>query len=162
MPVDVRPVVVIRRPRRDVAAFMFDPANDLRWTGGITASTPAQPGQLVTGSTVERTARFLGRTFTYGYIVTQHDPDRMVELKVDRPFPMLVRYELDDDPAGTTGGHPRRRNTRPLLRVGHTLHGAAGPPQHLRRSRAAPLLPRNADHRPARAVNRDQRRFCRL
>jgi Polyketide cyclase / dehydrase and lipid transport len=101
MPVDVRPVVVIRRPRRDVAAFMFDPTNDLRWTGGITASTPAQPGPLVTGSTVERTARFLGRTFTYGYIVTQHKPDRMVELKVDRPFPMVVRYELDDDPDGT-------------------------------------------------------------
>lgn len=23
---------------------MFDPANDLRWTGGITSSTPAPPG----------------------------------------------------------------------------------------------------------------------
>ena len=74
MTVNVRPSVVIRRSPAEVAAFMFDPANDLRWTGGITASTPARPGPLVTGATVERTARFLGRTFTYGYVVTRHEP----------------------------------------------------------------------------------------
>jgi len=101
MGVDVRPEVLVRRPRAKVAAFMFDPANDLRWTGGITSSRPAQPGPLVAGAKVERTARFLGRTFTYGYVVTEHKPDRLVELKVDRPFPMLVRYELDDAPGGT-------------------------------------------------------------
>ena len=54
------------------------------------------------GATVERTARFLGRTFTYGYLVTAHQPDRLVELKVDKPFPMMVRYELDDAPDGAT------------------------------------------------------------
>lgn len=101
MNVDVRPEVLVRRPRADVAAYMFDPANDLAWTGGITASTPSQPGPLVAGSTVVRTARFLGRTFDYGYVVTAHEPERLVEMKVDKPFPMLVRYELADDPAGT-------------------------------------------------------------
>ncbi|MEV4314757.1 SRPBCC family protein [Actinocrispum sp. NPDC049592] len=101
MAVDVRPRVLIHRPRTDVAAFMFDPANDLRWTGGITASTPAQAGPLVTGATVERRARFLGRSFTYGYVVTEHDPDRLVELQVERPFPMTVRYELADVDGGT-------------------------------------------------------------
>jgi hypothetical protein len=50
MAVDVRPAVLVRRPRGDVAAFMFDPGNDLRWTGGITASRPAQPGPLVAGA----------------------------------------------------------------------------------------------------------------
>ena len=77
---------------------MFDPANDLRWTGGITASRPDRPGGLREGATVVRTARFLGRTFDYGYRVTEHQPDRMVELQVERPFPMLVRYELGDVP----------------------------------------------------------------
>jgi hypothetical protein len=99
--VDIRPTVLIRRPRHDVAEFMFDPRNDLRWTGGITSSTPAQPGPLVLGATVERTAKFLGRTFTYGYVVTRHEPDRLVELTVDKPFPMTVRYELEDAPDGT-------------------------------------------------------------
>jgi hypothetical protein len=102
MTVDVRPSVVVHRPRAEVAAFMFDPANDLRWTGGITASTPARPGPLVEGATVERTARFLGRRFTYGYVVTRHEPERLVELAVDRPFPMRIRYELADHPDGTT------------------------------------------------------------
>jgi hypothetical protein len=99
--VDVRPTVLVRRPRAEVAAFMFDPANDLRWTGGITASTPARSGPLVTGATVERTAKFLGRRFTYGYVVSRHEPDRMVELAVERPFPMVVRYELADAEGGT-------------------------------------------------------------
>jgi len=101
MTVDVRPEVRIERPRPQVAAFMFDPVNDLRWTGGITSSRPTQPGPLVAGSTVERTARFLGRTFTYGYRVTAHEPDRMVEMTVERPFPMVIRYELADDADAT-------------------------------------------------------------
>ncbi|MDQ3789282.1 MAG: SRPBCC family protein [Actinomycetota bacterium] len=101
MAVDVKPSVVVHRPPAEVAAFMFDPANDLRWTGGITASNPARPGPLTEGATVERTARFLGRTFTYGYVVTRHEPDRLVEMRVDRPFPMTVRYELADHPDGT-------------------------------------------------------------
>ena len=96
MTVDVRPTVLVHRPRRDVARFMFDPDNDLHCTGGITSSRPSQPGALVQGATVERTARFLGRTFTYGYLVTRHEPDRLVELQVERPFPMVVRYELAD------------------------------------------------------------------
>jgi hypothetical protein len=100
--VDVRPTVLVRRPRTEVAAFMFDPANDLRWTGGITSSRPDQPGPLREGATVVRTARFLGRTFDYGYVVTAHEPDRLVQMTVERPFPMVVRYELDDAPGGTS------------------------------------------------------------
>ena len=102
MTVDVRPTVQIRRPRARVAEFMFDPANDLRWTGGITSSRPDQPGPLREGATVVRTARFLGRTFDYGYEVTGHEPDRSVEMQVERPFPMVVRYELADAEPGVT------------------------------------------------------------
>ena len=101
MAVDVRPSTFIRKPRTDVASFMFDPAHDTEWTGGISASRPGQPGMLVLGCTVERDAKFLGRTFTYGYVITAHVPGTMIEFKVDRPFPMLIRYELQDQPAGT-------------------------------------------------------------
>lgn len=101
MAVDVRPTTLVRRPRADVAEFMFDPAHDTEWTGEITASRPAQPGLLALGSTVERDAKFLGRRFTYGYVVTAAEPNTMVELKVERPFPMRVRYELEDRPGGT-------------------------------------------------------------
>jgi hypothetical protein len=81
---------------------MFDPANDTRWTGGITSSRPAQPGRLRQGATVVRTARFLGRTFDYRYVVTRDEPDRLVELRVERPFPMQVTYELEDAADGST------------------------------------------------------------
>jgi hypothetical protein len=102
MAVDVKPSVLVRRTPAEVAAFMFDPAHDLEWTGGITSSTPAQPGPLTEGATVVRTARFLSRTFTYGYVVTRHEPDRLLELRVDRPFPMTVRYGLAEHADGTT------------------------------------------------------------
>lgn len=101
MSIEVRPTVLVHRSRADVARYMFDAANDLAWTGGITSSRPAKPGLLVAGSSVVRTARFLGRSFDYGYVVTAHEPDELVEMTVDKPFPMVVRYELSDDPAGT-------------------------------------------------------------
>ena len=43
MAVEVRPVVLARRPRAEVTAFIFDPGNGLNWTGGITSNRPAQP-----------------------------------------------------------------------------------------------------------------------
>ncbi|MGZ8743173.1 MAG: SRPBCC family protein [Nocardioides sp.] len=92
--VDVRPTTVVHRTPAEVAEFMFDPANDLAWTGGITSSRPDQPGPLREGHTVVRTARFLGRTFDYAYVVTAHEPDRLVAMQVEKPFPMVVRYEL--------------------------------------------------------------------
>jgi len=100
--VDVRPEVLIHRPRAEVAAIMFDPVNDLRWTGGITSSRPDQPGRLQQGATVVRSAKFLGRSFDYGYVVTRHEPDRLIEMRVEQPFPMVVRYELDDAQDGTS------------------------------------------------------------
>ena len=99
--VDVRPATVVHRTPEEVAEFMFDPANDLAWTGGITASRPEQPGPLRDGHTVVRTAKFLGRRFDYGYVVTAHEPARLVEMTVERPFPMVVRYELTPVPEGT-------------------------------------------------------------
>lgn len=99
--VDVHPHVVIRRPRADVAAFMFDPHNDLAWTGGIVESLPLSDGPLQPGSRVERVARFLGRTFAYEYEVLAVEPDCSVEMSVARPFPMRIRYELEDADDGT-------------------------------------------------------------
>lgn len=129
MPVEVSPQVVVRRERAEVAAYMFDPAHDLEWTGGITASRPARPGPLRTGAQVERTARFLGQSFTYGYVVTAHEPGRMVELVVERPFPMTIRYELTDHSDGTlvtirAAGEPGWffRWATPLLR--RQVHGS--------------------------------------
>ena len=46
MSTDVRVEIVIDKPREAVAAFMFDPANDARWTSGVIAVNPLDPGRL--------------------------------------------------------------------------------------------------------------------
>lgn len=101
MSVDVQPEVVIRRPRAEVAAFMFDPRNDAVWTTGVVESRPLGDGRLAAGAEVERVVKFLGRQFSYRYLVVAADDDRSVELRVEKPFPMQVRYELEDVAGGT-------------------------------------------------------------
>src|SRR5687768_1803690 len=93
--VDVAPEVVIRRPRGEVAAYMFDPRHDAEWTKNVESVRPGRDGRLAAGATVERTVRFLGRRFGYTYRVRGAQGDEFVALEVERPFPMHIRYELE-------------------------------------------------------------------
>ena len=101
MGIDIHTQVLIRRPRAEVAAYMFDPANEARWTTGVVESRPLTPGRLRAGSKVERVTKFLGRQFGYVYEVVAAGGDDYVQIRVDNPFPMNVRYELEDAPEGT-------------------------------------------------------------
>ena len=101
MSVDVAPEIVINRPRTEVAAFMFEPKFDVLWTTGIVDCKPLTDGRLRTGSRVERVSKFLGRRFSYLVDVTDHGEDRFVLMKVTQPFPMEIRYELEDVSGGT-------------------------------------------------------------
>jgi hypothetical protein len=85
MSTDVRAQVTIRRPRSEVAAFMFDPTNDEVWTTGVIGVRPLTPGRLHRGSKVERTSQFLGRRFAYQYEVVDADEDRLVAMRVEKP-----------------------------------------------------------------------------
>lgn len=101
MPIDVQTEVTIRRPRASVAAYMFDPKNDAAWTTGVVECRPLSDGPLRAGARVERVTKFLGRQFAYTYEVVDADLDSFVEIKVDQPFPMRIRYTLEDSPEGT-------------------------------------------------------------
>jgi hypothetical protein len=101
MATDVRVEVVVHRPRTEVAAFMFEPSNDTLWTGGVVAVRPLTQGRLTAGSKVERTSKFMGRQFAYQYEVVEAKGDELVAMKVEKPFPMQIRYELDESPEGT-------------------------------------------------------------
>lgn len=96
MSTDVRVEVVVDKPRAEVAAYMFDPTHDLEWTTGVVGVRPLTTGRLRRGSRVERTSKFLGRTFSYTYEVVDDDGDRFIEMRVEEPFPMHIRYELED------------------------------------------------------------------
>jgi carbon monoxide dehydrogenase subunit G len=101
MSTDVHVEIAIEKPRAEVAAFMFDPANDALWTTGVVDVKPLTDGRLRVGSKVERTSKFLGRKLAYQYEVVEADDDRSVVMRVEQPFPMLIRYELKDEPGGT-------------------------------------------------------------
>lgn len=101
MSIDVQTEVLIRRPRAEVAAFMFDPRNDAIWTTGVVECRPLTDGPLRKGSRVERISKFLGRQFGYQYEVVAADGARFVQMHVDEPFPMEIRYELEVRPEGT-------------------------------------------------------------
>ena len=109
MSIDVERQVLIKRARAEVAAYMFDPCNDAAWTTGVVESRPLTDGRLRPGSRVERTTKFLRRQFSYVYSVVAADDDRFVDIRVDKPFPMQVRYELEDAAADGTLARIRAR-----------------------------------------------------
>ena len=101
MEIDVQAELLIARPRAEVAAFMFDPANDAAWIGGVREARALTDGPLQQGSRVERVASFLGRRFSYTTEVLAYEPERMVEMRATQPFEIQVRYELTDQDGGT-------------------------------------------------------------
>ncbi|MFJ8962823.1 hypothetical protein ACIRG5_25875 [Lentzea sp. NPDC102401] len=90
----------------------------------------------------------VGREFVHGYVVTEHEPDRLVEMKVDRPFPMTVRHELDGTlvairASGSPGrffGWAKLGRVVPHLPDGHPSIPLAGDPDDAERELLAPGL----------------------
>jgi carbon monoxide dehydrogenase subunit G len=102
MSIDVAAEVEIPRPRAEVAAFMFDPNQDARWTTGVVEVKPLQDGLLRPGAKVDRVSKFLGRRFEYRIEVVAGEPQRFVEMVATQPFEMRVRYELEELDEGRT------------------------------------------------------------
>src|SRR5687767_9434145 len=90
MSIDIRAEVVIKKPRAQVAAYMFDPRNEAVWTTGVVQSKPLTDGPMRAGTKVERISKFMGRQFPYVYEVTGADGESFVDIKVDNPFPMRI------------------------------------------------------------------------
>ena len=117
MAIDVTAEVLIRRPRAEVAAFMFDPRNDAIWTTGVVESRPLDEGRLRTGSRVDRISKFMGRQFGYRYEVIDASEDGFVEMRVDEPFPMRIRYELTDADGATRASIRARGDATGFFRM---------------------------------------------
>ncbi len=101
MSVDVKAEVVIERPRAEVAGIMFNPKCDTIWIGGLTNVFPLTPGSLKKGAQVERIGIFMGRAFSAMVDVMRYEPEQLIDMTINEPFEMKIRYELKDVPEGT-------------------------------------------------------------
>jgi hypothetical protein len=125
--IDVEVAVTIRRPRRDVAAVMFDPRYDTAWIGGMLQVRSATPGLLRRAMKVALVARVLGRRVADIREVVDHEPDRRVEMIARIPFGLRTRYELEGIPEGTIARiHARGRPTGRLRFVAAAINATWG------------------------------------
>jgi len=101
--VDVVTETEIARPRSEVAAFAANPDNATRWYANIESVAWETEPPLAVGSRLAFVARFLGRTLSYTYDVSEHVPgERFVMATAEGPFPMETTYEWRDSPSGGT------------------------------------------------------------
>ena len=102
MAVDTTAAITVDRHRDDVASYLWDPANDREWIGGLRSARLVTPAPVAVGSRVQRVASFLGRRVEYLNEITELTPDRLVMRSVRAPFPMRITYELHDAGGGAT------------------------------------------------------------
>lgn len=115
--IDVTSEVVVARPLAEVARFIEDPANDVRWIRALT--TPSEVlggGNLASGTVVRRTARMPGRTVRYDLQVARYEPQHLLEMEpAGDGFPMYVAYVLEEAGGGRTRVRVRNRGGRGWL-----------------------------------------------
>jgi hypothetical protein len=133
MALDETAEIRISRPADAVATYMFDPANDPTWIGGISEAQPLGEAPLNVGSRVRRRASFLGRRIDYVMEIVALEPGRRLAMHaVEAPMPMDVTYEVDQaaDGAvarvrvqGDAGGLYRLAGPLVSAQVGRSIDG---------------------------------------
>lgn len=91
--IDVESAIVIHRPQTVVADYAANPDNAPLWYRNIDSAQRQTSRPLAVGSRVAFTARFLGRTLSYVYEVTEYEPSRKLVMRTaEGPFPMETTY----------------------------------------------------------------------
>lgn len=123
---ELRATRVIARPPEDVFAFFSDASNNPRWQTGMVSCKWTSDPPIAVGSMYEQKARFMGRDVSSTFVVTRHEPGRLIEIEtVESTFPIKVVRTvepLDDGSSrvsavitgGPTGG--LMRLAAPLMR----------------------------------------------
>lgn len=86
----------IDRPGEEVFAFVSDASNNPRWQKGQRSCVWTSPPPTGVGSTYEQEARFLGRTVTSRFEVTEYEPGRSITIRsTEGSFPITVRRSVE-------------------------------------------------------------------
>ncbi len=72
--------VVVNQPIKKVFEFVTTPENDEQWLIGVKSKKTSE-GPTKVGSTSESEMRFLGKTITVTYEVTEYEPPQKIEIK---------------------------------------------------------------------------------
>ena len=111
-PVDVTTAIDIARPRQVVAGYAAEPDHAPDWYANIDRVTWQTEKPLRIGTRLAFDARFLGRTLSYTYEVTDLVPDELLVMATaDGPFAMETSYTWADGPNGKTRMTLRNRGT---------------------------------------------------
>jgi hypothetical protein len=123
MAIDIKVAATVRKSRKDVAAIMFDPRFAPAWARVLDAKLLSDPPIRV-GTRIARVRRRLGRLCHDIHEVTALIPERLLEVRAAKPYPMAIQYELEGIPEGViatirASGQPAglTRLLEPLLRM---------------------------------------------
>ncbi len=70
----VERTTTIERPIEEVFEYVSTPENDPTWVSASLRHERTSPGPMRVGTTTEEDVRFLGRTATYTWEVTEYEP----------------------------------------------------------------------------------------
>lgn len=86
----------IDRTANEVFGFVSDVSNNPRWQTGQQSCAWTSPPPVRVGSTYAQEARFLGRTVTSLFEVTEYEPDRSITIRsTGGSFPITVRRTVE-------------------------------------------------------------------
>lgn len=102
MSVDAQAEVVIARPRKDVAAIMFDAKQDKLWLTEVKEVYLLTAGTLKKDSRIQRIGTLLSKYYDANILVTRDEPEKMLEMAYNEPFHFKLRYDLADTEDGGT------------------------------------------------------------
>ena len=87
---------VIERPIEEVFAFLHDPANDPKWTVGVSEARQMSQGPMGVGTTVVEVVHFLGRRWELRFEVTEYEPPQKSSIRGSSgPHELAGSYVLE-------------------------------------------------------------------
>ncbi len=92
--------VHVNRPVAEVFKYMDDPTKLPEWNSIVEESTPSETPVRV-GTLVRSRARFLGRKIESTFEVIEHEPNKRVVQKTDRPFSFKLTNTFEPENGGT-------------------------------------------------------------
>lgn len=94
-------VVVVKRPVRDVFAFVIDPQHSSKWHRS-SEIIPHSDEPIHVGSSYRVTGRFLVWNFDSETVVSEYEENQVVAFESNSgPFPYVLRYVFEPVTGGT-------------------------------------------------------------